>query len=77
MKIKWPITKLCQPNKTRSPPTPPKQMCAVSPQAMKEQERVEETSLVIGRVTVAAKAVAGGGREARRAGPGGTSDFGE
>ena len=44
---------------------------------MKEQERVEETSLVIGRVTAATVAVAGGGREAGRVGLGGTADFGE
>ena len=47
------------------------------PLAMKEQERVEETSLVISRVTAATATVAGGGREAGRAGPGGTTDFGE
>ena len=42
---------------------------------MKEQERVEETSLVVGRVIAAA--VAGGWREAGRVGLGGTADFGE
>ena len=44
---------------------------------MKEQEMVEETSLVIGRVTAAAATMAGGGREAGRAGPEGIIDFGE
>ena len=52
-------------------------MCPVSPMAIKEQERVKETSLVIGRVTAAATAVTGGGLEAGRAGPRGTTDFGE
>ena len=52
-------------------------MWAVSALAMKEQERVKETSLVIGRVTAAAAAVAGGGREDGRAGPEGIADFGE
>ena len=53
-------------------------MLEVSPLAMKEQERVEETSLVIGRVTTAAaEAVAGRGQEAGPASPGGTADFGE
>ena len=55
-------------------PHPSKQMCPVSPLARKEQERVKENSLVIGRVTAT---VAGGGREAGRVGPGGTADFGE
>ena len=44
---------------------------------MKEQEMVEETSLVIGRVTTAEATMAGGGREAGRAGLGGIVDFGE
>ena len=58
--------------------TPPKQTCPVSPLAIKEQERVKETSLVISRVTAGvAAAVAGGVREAGRAGPGGTADYGE
>ena len=38
---------------------------------------MEETSLVIVRVTVAAAAVAGGGRDAGRAGPRRIDDFGE
>ena len=49
----------------------------MSPLAMKEQERVEETSLVIDHVTAAVAAVASRGREAGRANPGGTADFGE
>ena len=44
---------------------------------IKEQERVKETSMVSGCVTVAATAVAGGEREDERAGPGGTNDCGE
>ena len=52
-------------------------MCPVSPLAIKEQERVKETSLVIGRVTALVAAVAGGVREAGRAGPGGIADSGE
>ena len=55
-------------------PHPPKQIWPVSPLARKEQERVKETSRVIGLVTAAAAAVAGGGQEAGRAGPGGTSN---
>ena len=60
-------------------PHPPKQMCPVSPLAIKEQERVKETSLVIGHVTavVVVAAVVGGVRVAGRAGPGGTADSGE
>ena len=46
----------------------------MSPLAIKEQERVKETSLVIGRVTTVAATVAGGEREDERAGPGGTAD---
>ena len=38
---------------------------------------MKETSLVSGRVTAVAAVVAGGGREAGRAGPRGTADFGE
>ena len=56
------------------PPPPPKQMGPVSPLAIKEQERVKETSLVSGRFTAV---VAGGGRVAEQAGPGGTADCGE
>ena len=53
-------------------------MCPVSPLAIKEQKRVKETSMVIGRVTVGvAAAVAGGVREAGRARLGGTADSGE
>ena len=55
-------------------PHPPKQKCLVSPLAIKEQKRVKETSLVIGRVTAV---VAGGVREAGLAGPGGTAAAGE
>ena len=58
-------------------PHPPKKMCPVSPLAIKEQERVKETSLVIGCVTAVVVAVAGGERVAGRAGPGGTVDSGE
>ena len=52
-------------------------MDLVSPLAIKEQERVKETSLVIGRVTAVVAAVAGGVRVAGRVGPGGLADFGE
>ena len=58
-------------------PHPPKQMCPVSLLARKEQERVKETSLVIGRVTAAVTVVVGGGREAGRSGLGGTADYEE
>ena len=44
---------------------------------IKEQERVKETSLVSGRVTVAATEVAGGELEDERTGPGGSNDCGE
>ena len=54
-------------------PHPPKKRCPVSPLAIKEQERVKETSLVTGRVTAGVAAVAGGVPVARRAGPGGTA----
>ena len=52
-------------------------MGPVSPRAIKEQERVKETSLVTGWVTAAAVVVAGGEREDELASPGGTADFGE
>ena len=55
-------------------PHPLKQMCPVSPLAIKEQERVKETSLVIGRVTAVMATVAGGVREVGRAAPGGPGD---
>ena len=55
-------------------PHPPKQKCPVSQLAIKEQERVKETSLVIGCVTTIVAAVAGGEQEDGRAGPGGTTD---
>ena len=58
-------------------PHPPKQKCLVSPLAIKEQERVKETSLVIGRVTAVVATVAGRVREAGRAGLGGTAAAGE
>ena len=61
----------------RSPPTLPKQKYPVSPLAIKEQERVKGTPLVIGRITAAAAAAAGGVREVRQAGPGGTAAAGE
>ena len=52
-------------------------MDPVSPLAIKEQEKVKKTSLVIGRVTAVVAAVAGGVRVAGRAGPGGPTDSGE
>ena len=54
-------------------------MYPVSPLAIKEQERVKETSLVISLVTAVAVAVAVASeeREAGRVGPGGTADCGE
>ena len=54
-------------------------MYPVSPLAIKEQERVKKTSLVIGRITeaVTAVAVVGVEREDGRAGPGGTTDCAE
>ena len=58
-------------------PHPPKQMCPVSPLVRKEQERVKETSLVIGQVTAVVAAVAGGVREAGRVRPRGPADSGE
>ena len=45
--------------------------------ATKEQERVNETSLVISCVTAAVAVVAGGGRVAEQAGLGGNADCGE
>ena len=51
-------------------------MGPVSPLARKEQERVKENSLVIGRVTAAGAAVASGGLEDGRGGPRGTADYG-
>ena len=77
MKIKQPSQNYTNLTKTRSPPTPPKQKYLVSSLESIEQERVKETSLVIGRVTAV---VAGGGQEAERAEraePGGTAANGE
>ena len=49
----------------------------MSPLAIKEQERVKETSLVIGCVTTVVAAVVGGVRVARRVGPLRPADSGE
>ena len=80
MKIKQPSQNYTNLTKTRSPPTPPKQKYPVSSLEIIEQERVKETSLVIGRVTAVVAVVAGGGQEAERAEraePGGTAANGE
>ena len=52
-------------------------MDPVSPLAIEEQERVKETSLVVGHVTVRVAAVVGGVRVAGRVGPRGPANSGE
>ena len=52
-------------------------MSPMSSLAIKEQERVKETSLVSGHVTAVTATVAGGGLEAGRASPGGIAYLGE